>query len=211
MKTLYLFRHAETKMNITPDIVGGRSNHEPLTGLGEEQAVRLGHWISRRQLKPDVVYVSPAVRTIETARISLEAAGLVVEPVVDKRLQELSQGLAEGKPRKEIYTKEVQKLINRDLKDFKLEGGESMNDVAARKRSFSEYSRAVEEHDDIFVYTHGYAIRCYVGDLLGWSHAEIRANDHDNAAATILSFDNDGNLAGTQFNISTQGAYERNL
>lgn len=201
---MYLFRHARTVTNDTPEIVGGRTNHAPLTELGERQAGLLGLWIAKRKLVPDAVYVSPAVRTLETARIALERAGIIHDPVVDDRLQELSQGIHEGKLRAEVYDDEVIQRIGTELKDFRLEGGESMNDVAARKQEWANSVRAIGEHRTIFAFTHGFAIRCYVGELLGWSHAEIRANDVDNASATVINFSEDGSLADIQFNLDTQ-------
>lgn len=207
MKQLYLFRHAESVFNRdNAHLVGGRSNHAPLTETGEKQAVRLGHWIAARSLMPDVVYISPAVRTVETARISLEAAGIIHSPVLDDRLQELSQGFSEGLLRTQVYTDAVIARIGIESKDFRLDGGESMNDVALRKRAWAEEALAVEGHEHIFAYTHGFAIRCYVGDLLGWTHEEIRANDHANAHATIVTFADDGQLVDVAFNLSTQAA-----
>lgn len=205
MAELYLIRHARSAMNDRPDLVGGRSNHSPLTTKGEAEAHQLGLWIAKRQLNPDVVYASPAVRTRETARIALDVAGIAHEPIIDDRLQELSQGFSEGKPRDEIYTPElISGRINKELKDFRLDGGESMNDVSARKTAWSEFARSRAEHRLIFAFTHGFAIRCYVGNMLGWDHGQIRDNQVDNASVTIVNFTEDGELLNVYYNVNTQ-------
>lgn len=206
MTSLYLFRHAQSEWNINePRLVGGRSNHIPLTTEGRLQAQRLGQWIAGNGLEPEVVYFSPAVRTIQTGMIALDAAGLPNDPIVDDRLQELSQGTQEGLAVSEVYTREILERIKLEQKDFKLEAGESMNDVAARKRDWAEYVLS-KGHPTIFAFTHGFAIRCYVGSLLDWDHPTVRAADVDNASATILRFDEQGNLVDYEYNVATQAA-----
>ncbi len=207
MKALYLFRHAESDWNLNKQhLIGGRSKHTPLSEKGEEQSYRLGLWIANRELKPDVVYFSPAVRTLETGRIALETAGILHEGIVDDRLQEMSQGQYEGTVRAEIYNQERKARAIAEGKDFKLETAESINDVAFRKGAWSEEARSRNGHHVIFAFTHGLAIRCYVGDLLGWSRDEILAHETDNASATEIDFADDGTLQTIRFNIDTQHA-----
>ncbi len=204
MASIFLFRHTRSKMNDEEHLVGGRSNHTPLTDLGESQAKQLGLWIAQRKLVPDVIYASPAIRTLATARIALSEAGISKDLIIDDRLQELSQGVEEGKPREEVYHPGVLEQINQQLKDFKFDGGDSMNDVTVRKKEWSEEARSITEHNVIFAFTHGFAIRCYVGDMLGWSHAQIRDNQVDNGSATVLHFGSTGELTGLLYNIDTQ-------
>lgn len=163
----------------------------------------MGAWIAGKDLKPDVIYSSPAVRTTETARIALAAAGITLPVIVDERLQELSQGPAEGRWRHEVYTPDLLDRIAIELKDFRLEGGESMNDVCGRGIEWWQEVRRARDAKVVFAFTHGYTIRCFVGSLLGWDHTAIRQNEVDNAAATRLTFGDDGGLI-VQFNLSTQ-------
>jgi broad specificity phosphatase PhoE len=205
MQTVWLFRHAQSEFNTRQDeYVGGRSNESPLSELGETQARRLGHWMVHRGLDPDIVYTSPAVRTRETGRLSLEAGGITVPVITDGRLQEMSQGPAEGMLRHSIYTKEVVEKIQTELLDFKLPGGESMNDVADRMQNWLEDINFRPGHETVAVYTHGFAIRCLVGRLLEWDHSGIRDNNVDNASATRLSFAYTGAAPEIDFNIDTQ-------
>lgn len=206
MSTFYLFRHAESVMNAeATHIIGGRSNHTPLTPEGRIQASKLGVWIARQKIMPDVVYVSPAVRTLETMAIALEAAGIICNPIVEDRIQELTHGEFEGAIRSEIFTPQLLEQVQRELKDFKLGTGESMNDVARRKREWTDDVRA-KSHETIFAFTHGYAIRCLVGDYLKWDHPTIRAAEVGNASATILQLDSSGLLLDYQYSVDTQTA-----
>ncbi len=205
MTSLYLFRHAQSVMNESfGHIVGGRSNHIPLTPLGEMQAGRLGLWIRANCPPPNAIYVSPAVRTVETARIALSAAGIETPYEIEDRLQELSQGVNEGKERDEIYTPETKAIIKIEQKDFKFENGDSMNDVYSRADGWAEEVIRRPEQEIIYGFTHGFTVRCYVGGKEDWSHAKIRYNELDNAAATIMNFDDEGRYLGADFNINTQ-------
>ena len=211
MKELFLFRHAESDWNLNKaHLIGGRSNHTPLTREGEEQARRLGLWIAARDLKPDVVYFSPAVRTLETGRIALETAGILHEGIIDDRLQEMSQGMFEGVLRSKVYTEERMAQAIAEGKDFKLESAESINDVAMRKGEWSDEARTRTGHNIIFAFTHGVAIRCYMGELLDWTRDEILANETDNASATIIRFNGD-RLVDYEFNVNTQDVSEQRI
>lgn len=188
---VYLIRHAETVMNTNPHLVGGRSNETLLTVKGIQQAKRLGRALLARQIIPDQVFVSPAVRTIDTARYSLAEMGLDIEPSVQDQIQELSQGAWEGHPRTEVYSDDVMQNLLRHGKDFKLDGGESMNDVALRMlgwmtKTFS-VSAPTETVQRSFVYTHGGAIKYLASHLLGWTHLQTYEAEIDNASVSLLA------------------------
>jgi broad specificity phosphatase PhoE len=171
---IYLIRHAETVFNTMPHLVGGRSNYTPLTEKGIEQSKRLGRILLEKGILPDVVHVSPAIRTLETARISLEEMGLDVEPIIHDEIQEMSQGIYEGVPREQVYTPEVKEIIKKRGKTFKLKGGESMRDTGRRFNSwlvnnFGHYHDDPKPHTH-FVYTHGGTIK-YTASYQGrWNH-----------------------------------------
>lgn len=205
MSVFYFFRHAESEMNTTPDLVGGRSNHVGLSRRGKKQAINLGQWIDTSKLTPAEVWSSEARRALLTCEIALKQTSINSEPRIDQRLLELSQGLYEGKPRTEVYTEEVLAEIAKLQKDFALEGGESMNDVAERLDQW-RIEREVVHADDyatIFVFTHGIAIRCLVGKLLNWDHATILQKELKNASVTRIVTRN-GIVEDVQFGTSTQ-------
>lgn len=207
--TIWLFRHAQSEMNTHQgEYVGGRSNGTPLTPEGKAQAWKLGLWIARNKLAPDVVYASPAKRTLQTGRLSLKAAGIRMPLIEDFDVQEMSQGDAEGMLRQDVYTKEVLEQIQSELMDFKLPGGESMNDVADRGYDRIESLRQLHAGETTFIYTHGFFVRCLVGRYLDWDHTAIRSNDVDNAAATRLVFRDGEATPGVAFNLNTQSLGE---
>lgn len=190
---LYLIRHAETVMNTNPHLVGGRSNDTPLTSKGIEQAKRLGTIMLSKGIMPQMVFVSPARRTIQTARYSLSEMGLSIEPIVHEDIQEQGQGSAEGKPRNEIYTEEVLQDILTHDKDFKLEGGESMNDVGERMLSWIKQTFSEEYGDSplrYFVYTHGGAIKYLASHILGWRRQQTYETAIDNTSVNLFILQN---------------------
>lgn len=187
---VYLIRHAETVMNTNPHLVGGRSNETPLTPRGINQAKRLGRAMLSRQIFPVKVFASPAIRTVDTARYSLAEMGLETEPLVQDALQELGQGVWEGRLRSEAYTDTVLESIARLGKDFKLEGGESMNDVGIRMHGWitEAFERAAARKPArYFVYTHGGAIKCLASHLHGWSHQQTYETEIDNASVSLFA------------------------
>jgi broad specificity phosphatase PhoE len=190
---LYFIRHAETVMNTNTHLVGGRSNETPLTPRGIEQAKTLGRTMFSKGIIPTKVFASPALRTIDTARYSLIEMGLDVEPLIHDAIQELSQGLAEGKPRAEVYTETVKQDIDRLGKEFKLEGGESMNDVGLRMSGWLSETftnTANELSEKYFIYTHGGAIKYLASHVLDLSHKQTYEMKIENASVNLFTLQN---------------------
>jgi broad specificity phosphatase PhoE len=211
MRHLYLFRHGQTPVNETRHLyVGGRNNETPLTELGVTQAWKLGGWILRQRVKPDFIEVSPAVRARDTARYALGGAGIwEPTPHVDDRWQELSVGRTnEGKPRSEVYTEEVLAEIALKGKDFKFRYPDAESQHEVTQRSIERIDQLHHEYPGDktgFVFGHGLDFRLVVGKFMHMNQDEVRATELDNASATILAFDTNGNfdkLLG--FNINTQ-------
>ena len=68
---LLLMRHGEASYS------AGRSDKDrPLTMHGKEQATRAGEWLKSKDLNPDVVLCSSAVRTRETWEMLQSAAAI---------------------------------------------------------------------------------------------------------------------------------------
>jgi len=65
MKTLFLIRHAKSSWDDTalPD------KDRPLNDRGRRDAPKMGDRLARRDVKPDLILSSPAVRALETAEI----------------------------------------------------------------------------------------------------------------------------------------------
>lgn len=186
-----MVRHSESAKNIRPDLIGGRSNEAELTPKGELQSDMLGYWMVRESVKPTAAYASTAVRTNATLKRAFEVAGLSLPIQQREDLLEMSQGVAEGLPRIDVYTPEVLAQIERDLLDFKLEEGESMNEVADRTIAALLDIAAQHQDEIVIVGGHGLGKRCVFGRILGWSHEEIRANDVPNTAVSRLRIEED--------------------
>ena len=63
MKTLYLFRHAKSSWNF--DELSDQER--PLNDRGRDDAPAMGQALAKRQIHPDLVVSSPAVRAMSTA------------------------------------------------------------------------------------------------------------------------------------------------
>ena len=68
MKTLYLLRHAHT-LSAVPPILGDHGR--ALSPRGLEEAQKTGMFMRKHDLFPDLVMVSSAIRTTQTARLIL--------------------------------------------------------------------------------------------------------------------------------------------
>jgi probable phosphoglycerate mutase len=173
---LYALRHAESVLNVKSHIIGGRSNETPITPKGVVQAKTLGYYILQENIIPHAVYSSPAVRAENTAKYTLEAMGLDIQPVIDDDLQEVDQGLWVGLDRRDIYTPEQIAEIDRQGKDSKAPNGESNNE--AGERMFNKISEIADRHAEegkvirIFVFTHGLAIRCLASHIHNWTRKQ---------------------------------------
>jgi phosphohistidine phosphatase len=84
MKTLLLLRHAKSSWE-DPTL---QDFERPLNDRGREAAKRIGRYIKKRRLCPDLVLSSPAVRAKETVKLVLNAAGVKVDVRYDQRIYE---------------------------------------------------------------------------------------------------------------------------
>ncbi len=196
---IYLIRHVESELNATGGVIGGRSNHIPATPRGIKQGQRLGRTLREKGILPSIAYMSPAVRTQVTARESLVAMGLQsLKPIYAYDIQELSQGRFEGMPLNSIYTEAERARIEHMGRNHKLDdaGAESFNDVSVRMfRAINRLSNNVpysEEKRNIFLYTHGNAIKSVVGHLLDLNGDETFRTEIRNSSITKLSYGDDG-------------------
>ncbi len=192
-KTLLLVRHAESQANTRPDIIGGRANHVELTERGIEQAKRVGQYFAETGLVPDVVYRSPAVRTMQTAEYALRAADIHSDIYIHEDLQEMSQGIFEGRNRAEVYTAERVAAMDATGKDAKLEGegAESMTEVGERMyQTAIEIIDHIDEDEIALAFGHGLAIRCLASHIEGWSRQRTFETKTDNTSLTKLTSDN---------------------
>jgi broad specificity phosphatase PhoE len=208
---LYWMRHGESEMNTLPTF-SGRSNETPLTPKGIEQSKKLGQFLSKQEVFPSVVYVSPALRAAQTAEYCLAEMGLDVEPLIHDALQELDQGDWVGRVRSEVYADanviaEMEKLG----KDFKQGGAESITDAALRGMGW--ISETFDDHkpdtipDRRFVFSHAVIISSMASHIYGWPYQETRASRVPNASISLF-VRRDNNWELEYFGLETDQASE---
>lgn len=146
MKRLYLIRHGATAGNLERRYIG--RTDEPLCSAGEEQARRL----AAQGLRAERLFVSPALRAVQTARILFpDQPYTVVEG-----LAETDFGIFEGKTAQELWE-------NQDYRTWvesgclgAIPGGEEVLAFKARCRAaFVQAVRAVPPGGTAAVITHG--------------------------------------------------------
>jgi phosphohistidine phosphatase len=86
MKTLFLLRHAKSswKDESLPDF------ERPLNRRGQRAAATIGEYLRSRDVAPDLVLSSPAVRARETITLVKKAAQWTTEVRYDQRIYEAS-------------------------------------------------------------------------------------------------------------------------
>lgn len=173
-------------MNTNAHLIGGRSNETPLTKRDIRQAQLLGEYLLRNDILPMAVFASPAIRTIETARHTLSAMNIDVQPVIADEIQEMDHGEYVGRLRAEVYSPEVLLQIETLGKDFKLPGGESMNSVGIRMLEWVNTNVPVDDGERTFVFGHGMAIRTLASTLHEWSRAKTFQSVTENTSMTVF-------------------------
>nr|VFJ90528.1 MAG: phosphohistidine phosphatase [Candidatus Kentron sp. H]VFJ91685.1 MAG: phosphohistidine phosphatase [Candidatus Kentron sp. H]VFJ98318.1 MAG: phosphohistidine phosphatase [Candidatus Kentron sp. H] len=76
-RELLLLRHAKSDWNTGADSDYGR----PLSKRGLRDAPRVGHWLDRQGLRPDLIIASLATRAGETARAVCKGLGIEGVPI----------------------------------------------------------------------------------------------------------------------------------
>jgi broad specificity phosphatase PhoE len=110
----------------------------PLSQTGREQAAAVGRWLAElpRGQRPDVVVVSPYLRTVQTAELALD--GLDIPMVRDERLRDRELGILDLLTTHGIRTRLPAEATRRQRLGkfyYRPPGGESWADVALRLRS----------------------------------------------------------------------------
>jgi broad specificity phosphatase PhoE len=177
-RTLWIVRHGQSAGNVARDAAeaGGLSAIDiaerdidvPLSPLGREQSIALGHWFGElpASRKPEVVITSPYVRARETTRLLMESAGLDRRKVrvrVDERLREKEfgildrltvLGIRERYPELAAQRGHVGKFY------FRPPGGESWCDVILRLRSVLEMVTREHCGQRVLVVAHQVIVNC---------------------------------------------------
>jgi len=190
MLNLYLFRHGESEYNKNyGTVIGGRSNEVPLSERGVAQARALGLRLAREGLIFDEVYSSTAVRTRETARITLGEMDLANHVEEAEELLELSQGDWEGESRAKHYTSRVYEEMRERPYEFCAPRGESQRDVEQRSLGWIEQKLMGREEDlTVAIFGHGMTTKCILRGILNSDPSLTYRIGIDNCSITQLRY-----------------------
>jgi len=190
MVNFYLIRHAECENNLANYLIGGRSNHSPLTTKGAKQAELLGRRLTEERVNFDEIYSSTAVRARDTAKIVAGKIQFSEEKIIlSESLLELDQGDWQGRKKSEIYTPEMLAIINPAQPHFKAPNGESQYEVGKRMLNcLEEIIANKNEQLNVAVFTHGIAIKCLLRELLNFHPDNVYKLPIDNTSITELVY-----------------------
>ena len=160
-----LVRHGKTEMN-AKGIIQGRSNN-PLNDEGRKECYELKKKLSKKHF--DVCYMSPLIRTVETAMILI---GDKTYTIRDDRLLERNMGALEGSNWEE-YDPIKYWDVEKDSTEKEVE---SVSSIYKRCEDFLKYIIKKHPKKNILVVTHAAPLRVLRKILL---KKEIKGNLYD--------------------------------
>lgn len=191
MIEILLLRHAETEYNAHQKYIGGRSNHIPLSVLGQEQAIDNAMQFKTAKYCFDQVFCSSAIRAQQTLSAITDVMPLMeCEITFHDELNEVCQGDWEGQPIKECLTPENLKLIVDQAPHWKAPNGESHHEAEVRMMTFIQHNILDKYSDGKFLIVgHGLAFKCLLQGILGLDPKRTFALGIGNVSKTKLRYD----------------------
>jgi broad specificity phosphatase PhoE len=210
-QTLWLVRHGQSGGNVareaaesaTPPVIdiATRDMDTPLSTLGMQQAVALGHWFGEMSEaeRPTVMLSSPYVRARTTTQLILESAGIAADRLAwqtDERLREKEFGVLDrltkfGIEQKYPELDEQRRHVGKFY--FRPPGGESWCDVLLRLRSVLDTIFREHRKERVLIVSHQVVVNCvrYLLDRLDEQAilAIDRSADVPNCSVTSYEFD----------------------
>jgi broad specificity phosphatase PhoE len=210
-QNLWIIRHGQSAGNVARDAaeaaglplidIATRDVDVPLSELGEQQAIALGHWFATlpEPQRPTVILTSPYARARATAQHIVDYAGIDRDDVlviVDERLREKEFGILDRLTRHGIVQKypelgEQRAHVGKFY--FRPPGGESWCDVILRLRNLLD--TIVREHrsENVVVVGHQVIVNCFRYLLERMDEQTIleidRQGDVPNCSVTSYEFD----------------------
>ena len=164
---IYLIRHGQTVWNAEGRYQGQLNS--PLTKKGEKQAKANGEKLLKHLKDIDKFdfYSSPLGRASATAKIIADVIGFNKENIIfDKRIQEVSYGIFEGKTKHYCQTELKEQFEAREANkwSYTLEGGESYRKVSIRVK---EWLSTLDSNRAVVMVAHEMINRILRGIYLG--------------------------------------------
>jgi len=164
--TYRVMRHAEGEHNVKRVVSAHKDDPYQLTEEGVALAKETGAKLKDAGITK--IYASPFKRTMQTAELVAEAAGIAKENVVkDDRLAELGFGDFQGKSIDEYF-----KFIEKDFTyETTLPGGESFLDVKKRLGDFLYEKEKELQNENILIVGHGIGMEVFPAVVEGADNA----------------------------------------
>ena len=204
-RRLDLVRHGQSAGNVANDAahqagleqldLATRDMDVALSELGEAQARALGTWFGG--IDPTCVVSSPYRRAVDTAVLSLAAAGIERPVLRDERLREREFGILDRLTRAGIESRHPEQAAARSFLGkmyHRPPGGESWVDVAARVRSFYQDLRLDRAGEHVVVVAHQAVILLFRYVLEDLTEAQILAIDAETDLTNtgVTTYEGDG-------------------
>lgn len=148
---LLLVRHGNTFTANDRVVWCGSQQDLPLTTVGEQQAANVASFLTQKNLIPQIIYTSPLLRTQTTAQLIQQQCKLNIEPIIDRRLNELDYGKWAGLTSNEVIEQygleEVTAWNETSLWPQNAGWHEQESDVIARVADFLQFLQSNTTHD----------------------------------------------------------------
>lgn len=222
MNNLVIVRHRESERNVrrAEAIAAGHGEYGgdmrdmdvPLTARGEQQAIAAGRHLGLK-FRFDRVFVSPYLRTVQTAELMTQQFPYAVSLIYEERIREKEFGILDGLTGEGIRQKYPAEARRRKIEGkyyYRPPGGESYPDVALRLRSFLGTLSREYRRQSVLVVCHSVVVLTFRRLLERLTEKELLAIDldpkHDvcNCSVTWYEFDpsvgEQGKLVLSEFN-----------
>ena len=163
-------------------------NYPQLSELGQDEVERITEYLRRRAVKNDVIYTSPSVRTMQTAKVISKL--YKEEAVVLEDLHPRKCGKLNGLTLEQIETKYpdlLESWFNNQEYDEDLEA-ESINDFIARVKKIIDEVVAQNEGNRVIIVTHPDVIQAAICAALEMPANKIAKIFIRTGSATQISY-----------------------
>lgn len=184
MTQVFLVRHGETEWNVQRRIQG--HSDSPLTQSGIDQAGQVAARLKNEGITH--IIASDLGRTQQTAQLIADACGCDV--ISDPRLRELNMGILEKRQIHTLNAEEEgwrQSLLN-GAKEGRIPQGESLTELESRMRAALESTRDLPEGSRALLVSHGIALGCLIGSVMGLAPYAERRLRLRNCSLSVLEY-----------------------
>jgi broad specificity phosphatase PhoE len=184
MTSVYLVRHGETAWN-KEEIFRGRTDIS-LNEIGFREAELVGEYLKGKDIH--VIYSSPLLRAMETARRIAQVFNLKVQPL--EGIIDMSFGKWEGLPLKEVQIRdgELYRQWREEPHLVTLPGGESLDEV--RVRAMAALENVIQYHKgiNIVLVSHRVINKVIICGILGIDNSHFWQIGQDTAAVNLIQY-----------------------